>query len=144
MTKASQFMLCPECGTRTDCDQYVPTFEEVHLPCPRCGSRKRTLNATLEVDARVESGIRGKARHAGESRPFAEFRAEPSTRRATGERVFHERMINRAEDHYMERVTVRETGKVIHFCEEPLSKHTGHGSAQKRRRRKRGTRQRGA
>ncbi len=128
MAKASQFLLCPECGTRTECD-HVPTYEDAHLPCPRCGSRKRTVNATIEVEARAESGIRGKAFHAGESQPFAEFRAKPSTKRATGERVFHERTINRAEDRYMERVTLKKTGEVIHLCEEPLSKHTGHGSA---------------
>jgi hypothetical protein len=31
-------------------------------------------------------------------------------------------------DHYFETVTVRDTGEVVHHCDEPLSQHRGHGS----------------
>ena len=39
------------------------------------------------------------------------------------------RTIDKDKDQYSEIVTEPETGEVIHRCEEPLSKHRGHGSA---------------
>ena len=41
------------------------------------------------------------------------------------------RVIDRENDRYFEKITDRETGDVIHHCDEPLSKHFGHGSAKK-------------
>jgi hypothetical protein len=38
-------------------------------------------------------------------------------------------VIDRENDQYKELVVDAETGDVIHSCEEPLSKHIGHGSA---------------
>ena len=40
-----------------------------------------------------------------------------------------ERIIDRENDRYMEKVIDPETGEVEHYCDEPLSKHQGHGSA---------------
>jgi len=40
-----------------------------------------------------------------------------------------ERLIDRVGDWYREIVTDPENGQIIHFCEEPLSQHYGHGSA---------------
>lgn len=39
------------------------------------------------------------------------------------------RDINRTDDKYTEIVRDYETGEIIHFCNEKLSAHTGHGSA---------------
>jgi hypothetical protein len=46
--------------------------------------------------------------------------------------VSHVRVIDRENNLYKEVVTNAETGEVIHACEEPLSKHIGHGSAKKK------------
>ena len=43
-----------------------------------------------------------------------------------------ERSIDRDNNKYKEVVTDPETGKVVHHCEEFLSKHKGHGSAKKK------------
>lgn len=40
-------------------------------------------------------------------------------------------MIDRENDRYFERVVDPETGKVLRICEEPLSQHQGHGTANK-------------
>ena len=40
-----------------------------------------------------------------------------------------ERFLDRLRDLYKEKITNPTTGEVIHECEEPLSKHQGHGSA---------------
>ncbi len=42
------------------------------------------------------------------------------------------RIIDRVRDWYSETVTDPSTGEVIHKCEEPLRKHTGHGSAKRK------------
>jgi hypothetical protein len=43
------------------------------------------------------------------------------------------RVMDRDADRYVETVTMRETGEVLHRCDEPLSEHQGHGSARPRR-----------
>jgi hypothetical protein len=43
----------------------------------------------------------------------------------------HERVIDRQNDRYFEKVTLCESGDVTHLCEEPLTVHQGHGSAKK-------------
>jgi hypothetical protein len=45
-----------------------------------------------------------------------------------------ERLIDRDKDWYSEKIIDSETGEILHFCEEPLSKHQGHGSAKRPRR----------
>jgi hypothetical protein len=45
----------------------------------------------------------------------------------------HERYISRGTDRYFEKVTMCETGEVVHECDEPLTDHQGHGSAKNRR-----------
>lgn len=42
------------------------------------------------------------------------------------------RLIHRDNDLYREKVVDPDTGEVIHFCEEKLSDHKGHGSAKKK------------
>jgi len=37
-------------------------------------------------------------------------------------------------DWYSEKVTDSDTGEILHLCEEPLSKHRGHGSAKRSKR----------
>ena len=43
-----------------------------------------------------------------------------------------DRVIDRVNDRYFESVIDSDTGKVIHECEEALSKHFAHGSAKKK------------
>ena len=40
----------------------------------------------------------------------------------------HERVLDRKADRYFEKVTILETGEIVHLCDEPLSQHRGHGS----------------
>ena len=39
----------------------------------------------------------------------------------------HYQDYDRNKDRYTETVTMRETGEIVHYCDEPLSKHRGHG-----------------
>ena len=45
------------------------------------------------------------------------------------------RIIDRVKGWYYEHIVDPETGNVVRHCEEPLSKHQGHGSAKKSRKR---------
>lgn len=45
--------------------------------------------------------------------------------------VRHERLIDRQNNRYFEKVVARETGEVVHQCDEALSDHKGHGSDKK-------------
>lgn len=49
--------------------------------------------------------------------------------RKTGKRVNRSVRIDRDNNKYSEVVEDKETKEIIHHCEEPLSKHTGHGAA---------------
>jgi hypothetical protein len=72
------------------------------------------------------------ATHAGEQKPYSEGISGDDLHRKSGKWMKKERLIDREKDHYKEVVTDPQTGQVIHHCDEPLSKHTGHGSAKKR------------
>jgi hypothetical protein len=38
-------------------------------------------------------------------------------------------IIDRENDHYFEKVVNKETGEIIHLCDETLKEHVDHGSA---------------
>jgi hypothetical protein len=52
--------------------------------------------------------------------------------RKSGKWMTKQRIIDWTNDRYKELVADPETGQTIHSCDEPLSKHHGHGSAKKR------------
>ncbi|MBN9547240.1 MAG: hypothetical protein J0I19_17375 [Alphaproteobacteria bacterium] len=45
--------------------------------------------------------------------------------------IRHERLIDKHNNRYVEKVTARNSGEIIHECDEPLSDHKGHGSDKK-------------
>ena len=73
--------------------------------------------------------MRFKAKRPGHKKPIYEGCYEPSVQRTTGIMMRLERFFDRINDWYRERVSNPKTGEVVHSCEEPLSKHQGHGSA---------------
>lgn len=72
-----------------------------------------------------------KVKHPGQKKHHVEMKYGPSPSHRFGKPVNHERLIDRANDRYFEKVSNYETGEVIHHADEPLSKHQGHGSAKK-------------
>jgi len=73
-----------------------------------------------------------KGKHPEGKKPFIEQVSGDDYNRDIGEWRKLERVIDRDNDAYKEVITDPKTGKVIKHCEEPLSKHTGHGSAKLR------------
>jgi hypothetical protein len=99
------------------------------LPCLRFEGAK-----VLRICRRESrGGLAAKAKHAGVGKPFVEDMATPSFSVGRQKFVHRERVIDRENDRYFERVTDYETGETIHEVEEPLSQHTGHGNAKPKR-----------
>ena len=109
----------------------VPEEVRKFFPCRNCGYETGHVDVMLprlRLEANV--GMRAKSsKLPGKKTPALEARAEPAPRKSTGSSVFHERVINRLDDRYFERVTDKRTGEVIREVNERLSNHTGHGSA---------------
>jgi hypothetical protein len=77
----------------------------------------------------MHMGLGIKAKREGQKKPFSEQKSLPVLQRSTGRMAKHDRLIDRDNDNYEERVVDLETGEVLHECKEPLSEHQGHGSA---------------
>jgi hypothetical protein len=103
--------------------------EKCRAPCPGCGATGRTINVDIHDTAIARDGYELKAKRPGQKKPYAEERSIPSYSHSRKKTVHHQRLIDRDNDNYHERVTDYETGEVIHECKEPLSQHTNHGSA---------------
>jgi hypothetical protein len=89
---------------------------------------KRLFQTTM----RASVGMRVTGKELGRKKPFVEVRAEPSKSIKLGRNVHHERLIDRRNNRYAEKVTDPKTTDVLHECDEPLSQHRGQGSAKKR------------
>jgi len=81
----------------------------------------------------LRESLRFKHKDSG-GKALAEGLSGDDLHRDSGKWMKKERVIDREKDLYREVVTDPETGKITHRCEEPLSKHHGHGSAKKKRR----------
>lgn len=120
-----------------DCTVPLNTYEDTlenRAPCPKCGSTRRGHDLTAHLEgsgARI--GIGFKAKRPGQKKPHVELKIGPSQSHKLDKPVEHERLIDRANDRYFEKVTNYETGELIHHADEPLSEHHGHGSAKKRK-----------
>ena len=77
----------------------------------------------------MKSKLGMKARHPGGKKPFIEEVTGDDLHRKTAKWMNLSRVYDREHDVYKEIVTDPVTGEVIHECIEPLSEHTGHGSA---------------
>jgi hypothetical protein len=108
------------------------------MPCPTCGSLSRRIDLDLEsqqieLELRDNVGIHDilttKGKHGGKGKPYIEKKVGDDIQRKTGKWMKLERTIDHDNDWYEEVIVDPETGRVVHRCAEPLSKHIGHGSA---------------
>lgn len=102
-------------------------------PCPECGSTSRHFEVTslVHIGIRTKAGMR--AKHQGDKKPFVEGVSGADLFRKIGKWMHLSRVIDREHDWYSEVITDPKTGEVIYKCEEPLSKHTGHGTAKQKK-----------
>ncbi|MCD6474612.1 MAG: zinc ribbon domain-containing protein [Thermoplasmata archaeon] len=111
---------CRNCGKKLSNDNEV---------CPNCGSKKRNIIVTLKDKIELHDQIKGKVKRQGFKKPIREFKVGDDLHHKSGKWYHKEMYIDREKDQYKEIVKDKTTGNIIHKCEEPLSKHKGHGSA---------------
>ena len=100
---------------------------EQRVPCPNCHSLSRAFKVELQDEIKVFDQLKTKVKSPGNKRPTYESIHGEEVSHSNPANVIKDRIIDRKNDRYYERITDTETGKTIHECEEPLSNHIGHG-----------------
>lgn len=99
-------------------------------PCPKCGSARKATSTGNEDELKQREKVGLKAKEAGATgKPALEMVSGDDLFRKTDSWRKLERVIDRKNDRYYEKITDPEAGEVIRHCEEPLSHHIGRGSA---------------
>jgi len=114
------------------CADCSALLDDVSLPCPNCGSTARVFHAELTGTLELTSELVAKGYAAGTRKPFFEVKTGDSFFRKAQVWVRRMMRIDRRNKRYMEHVVCPRTGETIHYCDEPLEKHKGHGSARKK------------
>lgn len=122
-----ELIRCAKCKLVLDEDPSVQP--DKRTPCPSCGSTSRSFEVTATAGIGLSASLGMNAKHAGEKKPFIEQISGKYLHRKTNKNVDKTRVIDRENDRYLETITDPQTGVIIHHCDEPLSKHIGHGSA---------------
>lgn len=121
---------CAGCG-RVLADETQASPEE-RQPCPSCGSTTRHVALSVHDEGTFHERVELKARHEGLRKPYLEARSGEA-QQSDGSWKEVERIIDRDNDLYREKVVDPQSGDVHHFQEEPLSDHREHGSAKVRK-----------
>ncbi len=116
-------IFCSDCGEKLSVDDRI---------CPNCGSEKKTYYVLIEEKIETHEQIKGKAKENSVKKPFQEFKIGDDFHKKSGKWNIREMNIDRKNDSYSEMIKDGATGEIIHQCDEPLSKHKGHGSAKKK------------
>jgi hypothetical protein len=127
----TQIAFCGQCGAELDEKPTLPV--EARAPCPTCGSKIRKFAVSLEGSITPRGRLGYKARHGTGKKPYTEGVTGGSWSYRLLRWLQLKRTVDREADLYEEEVVDPETGEVIHHQKEPLSRHTGHGSAKKPR-----------
>ena len=97
-----------------------------HVICKGCGAK-------LVPITQAGTRMKGKIWHGGIGKKngrIAEIKVEFNPQHSHGGALGRREMrTDYQNNRYSEKVTLCETGKVTHFCDEPLTEHQGHGSA---------------
>ena len=126
-----EFVRCGSC--RKVLDEPLGTSVELRSACPTCGSSNRFFGKETGGAIQPHGVRRFKARHGGEGRPFYEGFVGADWSHKFQRWMRLERIIDRENDRYRERVSDPRSGETVHECEEPLNEHLGHGTDGKKR-----------
>lgn len=98
-----------------------------------CGCSKFTTKLVLDDRMSIGERMQGKAKRFEKKRPVQEFIYGCDYSKRDKKYMDKERLIDRKNDIYHEKITDKETGQIIHECDEKLSEHFGHGSAKNKK-----------
>ncbi|MBC8052185.1 MAG: hypothetical protein H7Y13_03905 [Sphingobacteriaceae bacterium] len=101
----------------------------VEEPCPSCGSKERTIFLDFEEGFTAHELLETKEKLKGNKKPVREISEGEDYSFKAGKFMFKERVINRKNNTYLEKVQDPDTGEIIHYTNHSLKDHKGHGSA---------------
>lgn len=116
-----------------NCGRHLRNDEQ---PCPYCGYTGRNISVCLSDSIGMNESARGKMTNPAanvKKHAVQEFHKGDSYWRDGKKTVDRMWMVDRRNNFYKEDIRDKETGQVIYAVEEPLVKHVGHGSANKKK-----------
>lgn len=123
---------CGPCGAQLEEPSSTPSG--ARTPCPSCGSLARHHKVKMAGGLPApHSQLRLKAKRGGKGKPFLTQVMGDELYRDTQEWRRVERVIDRENDRYTERITRSGSGEIIKEVSESLSEHQGHGAAKRNR-----------
>lgn len=130
MTTESASVTCTDCGVSLTQD---PSDFDRH-PCPSCGSSMRTISLSLvdTVQSVIVEELKGVVKdttRSGKKKVRYSFVSGHDWSYKLSRYVLKERIIDKDNNRYMEKVVDPVTGDVLRNAEEPLKQHQGHGTA---------------
>jgi len=99
-------------------------------PCPTCGSLSRAYQQTALATVVVRASLALKQKRPGRRGYLVTLFDGWELRRSVGDLVKKYRLIDRAQNRYVEHVETAD-GEVLKAQDHPLTDHTGHGSAKR-------------
>ncbi len=101
---------------------------EPHDNNSSCDSLEHSDSEEVKIREHLRLVIKNRG-YSSKKNPRVELRLGTEWSEGKQKWINIERLIDKNQDQYREVVSDPETGEIIHQCEEPLSKHYGHGSA---------------
>ena len=124
---------CGECGLVLEERWDLPADQR--RPCPKCRSTRRThFIAVEDTIQQLHEQSRYWHKRPGYRRPLAEGLSGDDFSRSDGRWMKKERLVDRQNDRYFERVVDPSTGEVVHYTDHRLGDHRGFGSAKEKTR----------
>ena len=120
---------CNECGNSISQSQLNFTNE---MDCPKCRSSSRSVQLHITEEIVAYDCLKAKVRNPNfnsKKNPRHELIEGYEVQQSDGKWMKKTRIIDKNNDHYLEIVKVPKTEEVIHYSNELLSQHFGHGSA---------------
>jgi hypothetical protein len=118
-------VFCKDCHQELD-ETYINSRDRT--PCPNCGSFFKEIKIQFEEKVDLHEQIKMKGKRAGIKKPVIEIISGDEIQKSTNKFVKKERMIDRENDRYFERVVAGD-GEIIHEQDEKLTDHLCHGNA---------------
>ena len=122
------YVKCNQCDSHFD---VIVGFEKSML-CPVCDANDWDYNVTEEEKKQLRHKVKLKERNKKGEKPFRETTSGDELYKKTNKWQQIERIVNRQDDVYYEKITDIETGEVIKEVYEKLSEHKSHGADKKR------------
>ncbi len=124
-------MFCGDCGAQVDEELEA---QDGRQPCPACGSTKRRTDELVADGLVIGTDIHTKGYAGGVSRKKGlKFESKDGDSMSTARGRFMKRcqLVDKQNNRYVKKVIDPASGEVLRDVDEPLSDHTGRGSAKK-------------